>query len=326
MFFRLIIPFVLALFCGVSLAADLAEMSGADSLETKDSGFGDSLKMEGSKIRESGFSNTFMLRFLCNYNFVYFWTSEFRDGALVTNRPLDIGLGVGYKDFYYDFIYALPFAIKEGRTPSFSFETGFNFFPGDWWLEAKYRRYSGFSTDKSYSSLTSDRAEADSVIFVDLWESDAYVSALWMGNSDGKFSPRAAFFLDKKQTESAGSIIIGGRLQATMAKDKSETLPYYVEERKVVSAWTNMGYSHTWVGDGDFFVNLWAVAGIAIGGDDDVDFTLLPEVTGKMAFGQINDRWSWNIVLETEYMPVIYSDHWEQKWVSAFKTLVVRRF
>lgn len=293
MIFRLVLAVFFALFYSVAFSAEEPE------------------------IRESGFSNKFALRILSNYNFVSFWTSEFHEGALVSNRPVDIGLGVGYKDFYYDFIYALPFTVSEGRSPSLAFETSFNFFPGAWWIEAKYRRYSGFSTEV--------KEGADSSIFVDLWERDAYISALWMENSEGDFSPQAVYFLDKKQRESAGCIIIGGRLQIAQAKDKSEILPYYAEEREVVSAWTNMGYSYTWIYDKNFFVNLWGVAGVAVRGDDDADFTLLPEVTAKMAFGQINDSWSWNIVLETEYMPVIFSDHWEQKWVSAFKILVVRR-
>lgn len=265
----------------------------------------------------SGFIHDFSVRLLCNYNFVSFWTSEFHEGALESNRPIDIGVGFGYKDFYFDFIYALPFTVNEERTKSVAFETGFDFFPGNWWVKGLYRRYSGFST------AVDSKQES---IYVDLWERDAYISALWIANAEKGYSPRSVYFLDRKNRVPAGSVILGGRLHATKAKDRDSTLAYYRVERKMYSSWVDMGYSYTWVLEKNFFVNLWGVAGVAVGGNDDADFTFLPEANAKMAFGQINDEWSWNIVLETEYMPVIFSDHWEQKWVSAFKTLVVRRF
>lgn len=78
------------------------------------------------------FRRKFLIRFLCNYNFVSFWSSEFDGGALKSNRPVDVGLGLGYGDFYWDFIYALPFTSNtrvRNRFPSrqgsiFSLETG----------------------------------------------------------------------------------------------------------------------------------------------------------------------------------------------------------
>lgn len=266
----------------------------------------------------TGFERKFPLRVLCNYNFVSFWSSEYREGAFNSNRPVDLGLGFGYGDLYWDLVFALPFTVSKGHSKSLTFETGFDFFPGNWWVKGKYRRYSGFSADSS------DGSES---IFIDLWERDAYVQALWLGTANGKFTPRAAYFLDRRQEHSAGSLILGGRLQSTKMRDRDSVLAFYSEERQIFSSWVDMGYSYTWVYGNDMFLNLWGVAGIAVSDEEESsDFTLLPEVIAKGAWGYIGDIWSWNMVMETEYMPVIFNDHWEQKVVCAFKILVVRRF
>lgn len=303
--------FVLSLICACGIALG----QGQDSLKIGD---GDRSAIVETE-HEDGiveFRRKFLIRFLCNYNFVSFWSSEFDGGALKSNRPVDVGLGLGYGDFYWDFIYALPFTSNNKSSKSISFETGFDFFPGNWWVKGVYRSYSGFSTDVGDSSL-----------YVDLWERDVYVSALWLGTSNGEFSPRAAFFLDRRQRHSAGSLILGGRIQGTKTKDKDEFFPYYQEPKEIFSSWVDMGYTYTWVFDNKVFLNLWGVAGVAVGGDtEEDDYMLLPEIIAKFAFGYIGEIWSWNNVLETEYMPVIFDSHWEQKLVCAYKILIVRRF
>lgn len=263
------------------------------------------------------FEKKFPLRFLCNYNFASIWSSEFREGMLVSNRPIDVGLGFGYKDLYWDLIFALPNTTSNRHSKSLAFETGLDFFPGNWWIQTKYRRYSGFSTDR----------EDDENIFVDLWQREMYLSALWLATADGYFTPRAAYFLDLKQETSDGSWIIGGRFQSVEAKDRSDVLPYYSEQRETFSTWVNLGYSYTWIYSNKMFLNLWGIAGIAVGSDENAsDAFLLPEFIAKMAWGSIGETWSWNMVMEVEYMPVAYNDHWEQRFNGAFKVLVVRRF
>ncbi len=301
MFYRLLLALVFLLPCSAAFAYDGNDESEEEFVDDEVDGI-------------TEFKNKFLIRFLCNYNFVSFWSSENHQRTLLSNRPVDVGLGFGYKDFYWDFLYALPFTTGTA-SKSVAFEIGFDFFPGNWWIEGEYRRYSGFNMNDTLTT------------YVDFRESDAYVSALWMATAEGKFSPRVAYFLDRKQNESAGSAIVGGRIQNTRAVDHSETLDYYEDVRNFRSVWLDGGYSYTWIYDNDMFLNLWGVAGLAVFKWDDAgDVSFMPDVVAKVAWGHIGETWSWNCVMEAEYLPMVFDDHSEQKWISAFKILVVRRF
>lgn len=274
----------------------------------------------------STFRERFSLRFLCNYNFISIWNSELDGGSLISNRPVDLGLGFGYDslftlfgsswDFSWDFKFALPFTTSKGKSSTQSFETGLNFFPRNWWLEGKFRSYSGFSTD--------DEENAE---FIDLWILDMYLSVLWMATAHAKFSPRSAYFLDRRQAESAGSMILGGRIQRNIAEDKDSVLAYYDNRRDLKTLWLDMGYTYSWIYDNGMFLNVWGVVGIAYGRERaDDGYAVLPESDLRMAIGYLGKKWSWNTVLKAGYSAISYSEHWEQKFVSSFEILVVRRF
>lgn len=274
----------------------------------------------------STFRERISLRFLCNYNFISIWNSELDGGSLISNRPVDLGLGFGYDslftlfgsswDFSWDFKFALPFTTSKGKSSTQSFETGLNFFPRNWWLEGKFRSYSGFSTD--------DEENAE---FIDLWILDLYLSVLWMATAHAKFSPRSAYFLDRRQAESAGSMILGGRIQRNIAEDKDSVLAYYDNRRDLKTLWLDMGYTYSWIYDNGMFLNVWGVVGIAYGRERaDDGYAVLPESDLRMAIGYLGKKWSWNTVLKAGYSAISYSEHWEQKFVSSFEILVVRRF
>ena len=238
----------------------------------------------------STFRERFSLRFLCNYNFVSIWNSELKDDYLISNRPVDLGLGFGYDslftlfgsswDFSWDFKVALPFTTSKGKSSTQSFETGLNFFPRNWWLEGKFRSYSGFSTN--------DEENAE---FVDLWILDMYLSALWMATAHAKFSPRSAYFLDRRQAESAGSMILGGRIQRNIAEDKDSVLAYYDNRRDLTTLWLDMGYTYSWIYDNGMFLNVWGVVGIAYGRERaDDGYAVLPESDLRMAIGYLGKK------------------------------------
>ncbi|MCF0215750.1 MAG: DUF4421 family protein [Fibrobacteraceae bacterium] len=264
----------------------------------------------------SNFKNKFCLRFLTLYNFISLWSSNHRDVFLVSNRPVDVGLGFGYGDLYFDLNYSLPFTISDGKSESPGFEMALDFFPGEWWVKLKYRRNSGFT----YSANGED-------YFVDYWQREMYISGLWMATAKKEFTPRAAYFLDRQQKLSSGSVVVGARLQHNSSQDRSNFLMSEEEHRDITSIWTDMGYSYTWIFSSQMFFNLWGVVGVAAGNEaNSDDAVFLPEANIKMAYGHFGEEWSWNVVLQATYVPVMYENHWEQEFINSFTILVVRRF
>ena len=260
----------------------------------------------------SKFRERISLRFLCDYNFMMIKNTAYGDEPLSSNRPVDVGVGFGYDslftlfgtpwDISFDFKYGLPFTTSNGHSDSKTFETGLDLFPGDWWLTAKVRYYSGFSQNLE---------DSDDDSFIDLTVFDMYFSMLWMATANGRFAPRSAYFLDRRQKSSAGSMVIGGRLQHNYAEDKDG----------------DVGYTYTFVYDNGYFWNLWGVVGVAYGREyaDDGNL-LLPEADMKTALGYIGESWSWNVVLKCGYSLIAFGEHLEEKFVAAFDILVVRRF
>ena len=196
----------------------------------------------------SKFRERISLRFLCDYNFMMIKNSAYGDEPLSSNRPVDVGVGFGYDslftlfgtpwdtpwDISFDFKYGLPFTTSNGHSESKSFETGLDLFPGDWWLTAKVRYYSGFAQNLE---------DSDDDSFIDLTVFDMYFSVLWMATAGGRFAPRSAYFLDRRQKSSAGSMVIGGRLQHNYAEDKDGVLGYEDDKRDITSFWGISGTS-----------------------------------------------------------------------------------
>lgn len=276
----------------------------------------------------SKFRERISLRFLCDYNFMMIKNTAYGDEPLSSNRPVDVGIGFGYDslftlfgtswDISFDFKYGLPFSTSKGHSDSKTFETGLDFFPGDWWLTAKVRYYSGFSQNLE---------DSDDDSFIDLTVFDMYFSILWMATAGGRFAPRSAYFLDRRQKSSAGSMVIGGRLQHNYAEDNDGVLGYEDNKRDITSFWGDMGYTYTFVYGNGYFWNLWGVVGVAYGREHADDGNLLlPEADMKTALGYIGESWSWNVVLKCGYSLIAFGGHLEEKFVSAFEILVVRRF
>ncbi len=268
---------------------------------------------------------------MTNYNYMLLWTTEYDHGSLHSNRPVDIGLGMGYGDFTLDVNFSLPFASRDGKKRSAGYDTGLDFFPRNLWLQFKYRKYSGFTSDEPIRrEIDSTDTEKDEVRyeeeFVNLHQKDFVFSGLWMSADKNKFSIRAPYLLDRIQPKSAHSYILGGKIIYSSAEDWSGILDFYNKNRKLVSVWFNAGYSQTWVFKKNIFFNVWALGGAIVGFGGGGMMPVFPEFDGRLAGGQWFDNWSWNMVVETSYSPIFFISHVEQRLTNSFKIHIVRRF
>jgi len=275
------------------------------------------------------FEEKFSLRFLCDYTLWSVWNTAYGNEPFVSNSPVSLGLGFAYDDLFklfgiswdisWDFKMSLLLVSDEKKSKIDAFETGLNLFPGKWWIEVWLSYYGGFSVKTEENGKIVHQ-------FSELNFFEMYVSALWMLTSKDEFSPRSAYFLDRRQKYSAGSWIFGGRLQGNVVDDPDGLLPFYEGERVLASIWANVGYSYTWVFENGFFGNIWFDVGIIYGLSDEDEYSVFPEPNLKTAWGYVGQKWSWNVVVDAEYDAFSYKSYWEQQLIVKCGILVVRRF
>ncbi|MCQ2090586.1 MAG: DUF4421 domain-containing protein [Fibrobacter sp.] len=271
------------------------------------------------------FDNLFSIRLLTNYNYMGFSSSQYDGGTIRSNRPVDIGLGLGISDITFDIKYSLPFTAGATKRRSAAFDTGLDFFPKNLWLQFKYRRYSGLISAE-------EKNDADSLVqdstrrYPDIRQRDMYLSFLWVKAGKDQFSVRAPYFLDRIQLISAGSPVFGGKLQSSYMVDRSKAIEFYSKTRNIYSVWAHGGYSYTWVLEHNFFLNVWALGGLAVGAFGNSGFGFFPEFNGKLAIGQWHQGWSWNVVPQITYSTLMTSNYTDQRLLGSFEILVVKRF
>lgn len=327
------IVFALCLFlCVQAFAAyDVGGVTGKNSATGEISTYGENniygkWNTYADRAMVKKFDNFISARILTNYSYVAFHTSEYNRGTLKSNRPIDFGIGFGLSDFTFDMKYSLPFTTEKGRKRSAGFDTGLDFFPGNLWMQLKYRRYSGLSSNKKIDEIDSDDSTGVLPSYVDFRQRDMYLSILWVKAGKDHFSVRAPYFLDRIQVVSAGSPVFGTKFQSITAVDRSHAIDYYSKTRDTYSVWAHGGYSYTWVFTHNLFVNAWAMGGLALGAFGNGSMGFFPDFNGKLALGQWHQQWSWNAVMQVNYSPSIYSDHTEQRLIAGFEILVVKRF
>ena len=284
---------------------------------------------ENASANIQKFDEKFSLRFLCDYTLWSVWNTEYGNEPLVSNSPLSLGLGFAYDDLFtlfgvswdiaWDFKMSLLLTSGEEKSKIDALETGLDLFPGKFWIEAWLSYYAGFSV----------KTEKDGKV-VHQWTNlnffEMYISVLWMLTPKEKFSPRSAYFLDRRQNHSAGSWIFGGRFQGDVVEDPDSLLTFYEGERSLGSIWANVGYTYTWVFENGFFGNVWLDVGLIYGLSEEDKYAVFPEPNFKTAWGYIGEKWSWNVVVEAEYNAFSYKSYWEQKLIVKGGILVVRRF
>ncbi len=210
--------------------------------------------------------------------------------AYMSNAPLQLGLGAGYGDFFWDLYYTLPFSLSkyDKRTADhfvFNFQQSY-FWKSIWW-NTYLRAYRGFrdnQNDQKYNRLNLGNIG----------------TSLTYALNGESHSLRAVYNLDRVQHESNGSWLLGGDLYYTTIASKDGTLSRFSRKRSVVYGGPHIGYSHTWVAS-DIFFNLFGTVGADLGykKEDDNFLFVVPAMT-KLSVGYYGDIWSWYMALQAE--------------------------
>lgn len=266
----------------------------------------------------SEFDKKLSIRGLILFNYIALDFYDFNGSTLQTNNPVEVGLGLGFGDFSFDFQYALPFTKDDRSSASQSFDFSTSYFPGNFWIEAWIKYYNRFSYNDE---------ENENNVEIELQFANYGSRVLYILNGE-KHSPRAAYYLDRKQNISSGSILWGADIQRASMKNDGET-DFLAKWEHLDYAGPQLGASYTFLfNNPKYFMNIFGVLGVNFGYNERKELSVfLPETIIKMAFGYAGDYWAWNTVFSAattnRYESAKGSDSFFQ---GSFSALIVRRF
>jgi hypothetical protein len=236
------------------------------------------------------FEDPFSLKLSTKYNFLGF-SQNLEDDKIKSNRPLDLGIGLGYKDFSFVCYINIPFLYDSDYLKSKSVDFSItNFFGESIYFDGHIKYYEGFHNE----SKNKINDEMDSKMFL------AGVSGEYIFNEN--HSLRSVYNLDRRQSVSNGSFLVGGALYFSSIYINKEFLNYSDKQRSFYFG-PNFGYSYNWIIKDNFFVNVLLVLGIngvITDGIFNFNFQSLP----KLSFGYHGKTWSMNLCID--YNALIY--------------------
>ena len=197
-----------------------------------------------------------------------------------TNRPWDLGLGIGIKNLFLGFSFSIPFLYDKNFEKSQSYNFNFNHFSKDKSFSNGYfKYYNGFH----------DRHEHNiDLKIISLGFSQTYIL-------NREHSIKTAYNLDGRQTVSNGSFLVGGGVffNSIRSGSDNEQLSDYSKPQNLFFFGPNFGYSHTFVIN-KFFVNVlstFGINGIVNNGNFSLGFQALP----KFSLGYHSKNWTFNV-------------------------------
>ncbi|GHU58589.1 hypothetical protein FACS189444_2490 [Spirochaetia bacterium] len=232
----------------------------------------------------------------CAFNFSgIYTTNSFIQGESQyrADKPWSIGIGIRYKTTSL----RVSVPLYDFATLFQSFDMQSNAYYDALYYEAFCRRYQDFSyggTD-SITAGGTDGAEPDKR-GIDLSLFSAGVSAGWIQNSKNH-SLSAVYDLDKMQTVSSGSFLLGFGVFYTSIYCTDDTIKNYREEQRFIYFGPTAGYSYTLILPHTMFVNINFGMGLNAGfNTNESRWLIIPQFMPKISFGHHNKSWSINVV------------------------------
>jgi len=232
------------------------------------------------------FKNIAQINTSLNYNWMAYEQSS-AGHSLMTNRPWDLGIGFGFLNFSFGFTFSLPFLSDQNHEQSQSFDMTINQYLKNSFVYAYIKYYSGFNDGADYN--------------VDL--TILNLALTWTRVFNKNHSLRSVYNLDRRQTVSNGSFLLGGGAYFTsiQADNQSPHLDDYSERQNAFFIGPSAGFSYTFVFKSNCFLNIMSTFGFNLMVSSDgvsTGFQALPRFT----FGYHGKRWSANIYSKGSYL------------------------
>jgi len=218
----------------------------------------------------------FKLRLNADYKFMFYDERE-SSSLFQTTRPLDLGIGFSILNFTIGASFSIPFQHPQESKNAFSLDLNFN----NYWADNSYT-YGYIKYNSDFYSGNND---------IDLTILNMGISQEFILNKN--HSIRSAYILDRKQSASNGSFLVGGGIFYTSIRSESADED---NKQKFFYFGPNFGYSFNWIIGENFFINLLSVFGAELmvnKGELSFGLMALP----KMSIGYHGRTWSANIYI-----------------------------
>ncbi|ULQ60337.1 DUF4421 domain-containing protein [Brucepastera parasyntrophica] len=233
-------------------------------------------------VFKEDFPGDFSLNFFLSYNFARFSHDEIEDTAFYSNRPLDIGIGFGYKKLSLKLSINIPFTHNLNFAKSESIVGQLHYYGEKMHIEFSLKNYLGMHPSRNSSSSRE----------IDLQLLTAGVFSQYIFNHRAH-SLRAAYSLNERQKKSSGSFLVGGSVFYASVLSQDAAIETYSERKQFIHFGPNAGYSYSWIFGKDFFLNAFFSLGLHTElelGSNTVYFS--PAVFPSLSFGYHQEKWS----------------------------------
>jgi hypothetical protein len=201
------------------------------------------------------------------------------------NRPVDIGLGLSYKDWGFSLSMPFPFFFEENKSPQ-TIDGAFSYCNDFIYGQFSFKIYKGFHI-----------ADAEEIP-LELSISTATLQGMYILNKE--HSLRSIVNLDRLQNISNGSFLFGGAVAFTSIQ--SDDIPAYNEESRYAHIGPAAAYSYTFIFKNHLFINLFLNAGVDLCiNRDSRNVSVTPRINPKIAIGKHNSSWSFKFELVVDY-------------------------
>ena len=230
------------------------------------------------------FDNNWTIDLSLNYHYLLFDQEDLF--GCRGNKPLDVGIGIRYKKIALGYDFELPFFSEYYAPSSQSFDLNFDYIAENYIATAFLIRYNSFFVkENQFTDLFRDSEVNLDILQVGL-------TFRWALNSE-TYTLRGVYKLDRKQTISGGSPILGFGVYYHSIYSADDKLPGYDTKQHFIYSGLLVGYSYTWIlGSGAFFNNE-IVGGINPGfNTDGMKYIFIPSLFPKLTFGFHFNSWS----------------------------------
>jgi hypothetical protein len=224
----------------------------------------------------------FTLAVSSKYNYLQFLYDDNMNAQ--SNKPVDIGFNVSYKNVSLGFGIGIPFTHSKEYPKSTALDIQLRYCNDFIFGEASFRYYDGFHNDTNHVDL-------------ELFSGGLVVE--YILNRDHLL--RSVYKLDRLQTATNGSFLFGAN--AFITSLLSNDIHSYTDITQYIYFGPNIGYSYTWILGNNYFINLFFVLGADLCINYNAkQYFFTPQVMSKFSAGKHNSSWSVNFWLDMNYV------------------------